>query len=513
MTTSLTPLLGEYLWHSLTLDASIAQVSEAHLDAIEKALELQLASSVPPVILEVGAYAHFTGYRLADERGADVTLLDMSPSTLRVGLQEALRAGAGARGPIVKRVAADFHELPFPDGVFDLVFIASAVHHTLRWRTVVDELMRVTAPGGLVVIENEPCRRAFCAYAFRCNRSAQFTPLEQELDKQGLLRTVAEPYLGSRPETLFGMVENTSIPLDQLVDVVRESCDLLVERYSIEDCLGPFERRLIEHAAHGAGRLVSAMGPELIDRMASARAKETDVTRGLGFILPDDDRMLALLEDVAPELAALPSADDPAYRYRVASMFGAAVKLIARKRDGVRNPWRLRGGVSEIDDVFIAHPEPLRALLSRRQTWVPDIQAAAQEEVAACFAEPGWSFGRAPTGIATVMLRGSAGAIQLPPRRSDEALLFLRCNFGLKSPLAAEFRAPDSTLLVRVDLFQSEARLVRLAIPAGVDRIDVRLIEADGTLAPVAACIVSVALGLEVSGELHEFAPALALQA
>jgi hypothetical protein len=506
----LTPLLGEYLWHSVTFDTGIAQMSDAHLRAIEAAMALRPSWPDPLVMLEVGAYAHFSGDRLADERGADVTLLDMSPSTLRVGQSEARRAGLGGRGPLVRRVAADFHELPFPDGVFDLVFIASSVHHTVRWRTVVDELLRVTAPGGLLAIENEPCRRAFCAYAFRCNRPPEFTPLEQELDAQGLLRTVAEPYLGSRPETLFGMTENTSIPLDELVGAVRASADLLFEHYTIESCVAPFEQQLIDTARRGVEPLLRECGPDLVARLQAARTKASEVSRGLEFTIPDDARMLALLEQTAPALAALPPTDDSSYRYAVASIFGAAVKLIAQKRGGVRNDWALTGDVVEVDGVWIAHPEPLRSLLTRRQEWFPDIQASSQSAVAACCPEPFWAYERNAAGIAAVSLRASAGPIHLPARTTDEALLLMRCNFGVTSPIAAEFSAADGRVLARIDLFQSEARLVRVVAPRGVDRIDVKLIERSGQIARIAGCAVSVVLGLELTADLRDIALASA---
>ena len=117
----------------------------------------------------------------------------------------------------VRRVASDFHELPFPDSAFEVVYIASALHHTEHWESVLDEMIRVTASGGIMILQNEPLNRNFCFYKFRTNRPNQFLPIEEELKHLGILSTVAEPYPGSRPETLFGMIENQKMQLGDVL--------------------------------------------------------------------------------------------------------------------------------------------------------------------------------------------------------------------------------------------------------------------------------------------------------
>jgi ubiquinone/menaquinone biosynthesis C-methylase UbiE len=105
-------------------------------------------------------------------------------------------AGIAARPQLV---AGDFHALPFEADSFDLIYISSAIHHTWKYETVISELQRVLAPGGLLLLLNEPCHRECCFYAFRTNRPANFTKLESALNDLGVIRTFAEPYLGSRP--------------------------------------------------------------------------------------------------------------------------------------------------------------------------------------------------------------------------------------------------------------------------------------------------------------------------
>ena len=175
------PLLGEFVWHSLTKDPTLDAVSARHLQAVEGVLARHgrhLPSSLH--LLEVAAYAHTTGYSLARQPGTRATLLDISASALKLGRRSARRDGLPLDG--TRLVAADFHQLPFEDAQFHLVYICSALHHTVRWTEVLAELVRVLAPGGLLFLENEPCLREFCFYRFRANREKSFTAFEKALD-------------------------------------------------------------------------------------------------------------------------------------------------------------------------------------------------------------------------------------------------------------------------------------------------------------------------------------------
>jgi len=75
-------------------------------------------------MLEVAAYAHTIGYMLRQRLGARFDLLDISPSTLRLGRHLARNQGFSTEG--VRCVAADFHELPYAHEQLDAVYICSA---------------------------------------------------------------------------------------------------------------------------------------------------------------------------------------------------------------------------------------------------------------------------------------------------------------------------------------------------------------------------------------------------
>jgi SAM-dependent methyltransferase len=81
-------------------------------------------------------------------RGADVTLLDLSPAAIELVLRRAKVSGLEVRG-----IAADASKLEmFRDGEFDLVFACAALHHTLKYPGAVAELGRVMKPGARLVL-------------------------------------------------------------------------------------------------------------------------------------------------------------------------------------------------------------------------------------------------------------------------------------------------------------------------------------------------------------------------
>ena len=60
--------------------------------------------------------------------------------------------------PGLQTVAALTERLPFPDGVFDRVVMVDALHHVFEQEASVQELWRVLAPGGRLVIEEPDFR-------------------------------------------------------------------------------------------------------------------------------------------------------------------------------------------------------------------------------------------------------------------------------------------------------------------------------------------------------------------
>ena len=328
----LAPIFGEFAWHSLTVDARLLQVSEDHYRLVAGLLNDAGAQSAAKArVLEIAAYAHITGYMLRERLGARIELLDISPSTLRLGRRLARAQGFATDGTTC--VAGDFHELPYENDQFDVVYICSALHHTWRWQRVVSEMLRVLAPGGILFLENEPCRRLFCHYRFRANRPERFGDLEQALDRLGILRTVTEPFPSTRPETLFGMVENQTIPITALCAALAAKCSPVAITVNPEVCMGPLEHELVARIGEGANACTRWLTAELANRVEQASHAMTEADKGMGFSLPTPDEIAKLCESTAKALMELPAnRSSPDFRLGIAEVFGASVQMTLRKK-------------------------------------------------------------------------------------------------------------------------------------------------------------------------------------
>jgi len=97
--------------------------------------------------------------------GADVWTRDQSGNSPEATLANAAAAGVADR---VEVRTADMTALPFPDGSFDVVTSAMAIHNIrpaeLRYRAL-DEAMRVLRPGGqLLIADPWPMTRKYAAH-------------------------------------------------------------------------------------------------------------------------------------------------------------------------------------------------------------------------------------------------------------------------------------------------------------------------------------------------------------
>ena len=100
-------------------------------------------------VLDYGCGPADFGLWMATE-GAHVTLLDLSPLAIELGLKRAQASGVAHR---VRGVAADASSLPMlEDASFDLVFACAALHHTMKYPGALEELARVMTPGARLAL-------------------------------------------------------------------------------------------------------------------------------------------------------------------------------------------------------------------------------------------------------------------------------------------------------------------------------------------------------------------------
>ena len=80
-------------------------------------------------------------------QGADVTALDIAPQMLALAQHAADEHGVG-----VQFLQADAEQLPFPDAAFDVALCMEAIMHVPHPQRLLDEMARVTRPGGKVIL-------------------------------------------------------------------------------------------------------------------------------------------------------------------------------------------------------------------------------------------------------------------------------------------------------------------------------------------------------------------------
>ena len=182
-------------------------------------------------VLDLGAGYGAVTAELVRRAGGTVVALDRAVHALRA--DAAPFAGA-------QRVGGDAARLPFADGTFDLLF----TQLTLLWVSPVeralDEVMRVLAPGG-VLVALEP------DYGGLIEHPPEIAA--RDLWVSGLTRAGADPHIGRKlPEMLATRGFSVSVKLfDTLYTPSPTRCDFLRDLPLNEPELATLER--IEHAA------------------------------------------------------------------------------------------------------------------------------------------------------------------------------------------------------------------------------------------------------------------------
>lgn len=328
--------------------------------------------------------------------------------------------------------------------------------------------MRVVRPGGILFLENEPCRREACFYKFRCNREDSFTGLEKHLSTEGWLRTFAEPYVGSRPETLFGMIENQQMPLSRLLAVFRESGTTEKIEVFPEICMGPRERAWFDARGDGAAVLAARIEREILDGLRAARPLVGSVENGLGFVLPEESEVAPLAARTAERLSSL--AGDPTgpeFRGGLAEAYGAAVRLTIRRAGSPaspRSPVVVRSKTMEADGIFNGFPPQSQKLLGQRSR-LPRLQDDPSETVVHAFVPTEWSLSRNAQNVVSISPRRPRANIALASDPED-SLLILRiyCGIGANGPY--ELRLLRGTQrLATVPVYHAESRLCLAQVP------------------------------------------------
>lgn len=427
------PVIGEFVWHSLTSDLNIIPDSDIHYDRISECIKKWSRKPIRN-ILEVASYAHITGYKLQRTLNAEVTLFDISASALKLGRKTALEQGYEQ---IPELIAGDFHDLPFENCSFDLVYIASAIHHTEQYTTVIKELQRVLAQKGLLIILNEPYQREACFYKFRCNRPYALTSFEKQLKELGLLCTIAEPHPGSRDEALFGMIENQQIPLRKFLATLGTNCEIDEIKTNYETRIGPLERQWLTWANdqnNSPALLAIRIEEQLNKKINSARQAMKEVATGLGFSVPDKEEIKKMSRHIALKLNSCPQNNNSLpYKQHLSELFGGSVFVVSHKKTSflINSTHKVSlNTYSLIDGVRMCFAGKMPNFLNQEYSILPKLQINQAEKIYKIFPKSNWIIHQEDNGFTTLTPSSQTAKIILPPSRNNY-LILLRINFSL----------------------------------------------------------------------------------
>lgn len=133
-------------------DDPLNEVAERYRQSSEwQAIRKYLSGHIGSA-LDIGAGRGIASYALAHE-GFSVTALEPDPSDL-VGAGAIRKLASDTRFPI--EVVQEYSEqLPFREGLFDVVFARAALHHAKELNAACREFFRVLKPGGVLVAVRE----------------------------------------------------------------------------------------------------------------------------------------------------------------------------------------------------------------------------------------------------------------------------------------------------------------------------------------------------------------------
>ena len=178
-------------------------------------------------VLDVGCGYGATALFLAAERGCTVTGINISEKELDLARERADEAGLGDQASFRY---GDFHDLPFPDGSFDVVWSQEAFLHGVGKQTILEECHRVLRPSGRLVISDLVAR----AHLSEEERARIYARLR--------LREMwsAEQYVAGLEAAGFSVVDsddwaaNVAPTYGSVVAGVREQYDELARRVPTE---------------------------------------------------------------------------------------------------------------------------------------------------------------------------------------------------------------------------------------------------------------------------------------
>jgi len=229
--------------------AAYAEENSRRGSLIEK--HLDFIGELSP-FLEIGANAGHTSYLLANHFTADGFALDLSADALRHGACLRQRWNL-ARAPVL--IAGDALRLPFRNGSLRSVLAFQMLSQFMDIDSVLREVARVLAPGGVFFCAEEPIRRLLSLRLYRCPYPDRMKPWERRLYQWGVLDYLVKDVVGARQEASFGIRQNHRTGLRRWKQMLgrhfaEQRCDVFVRD---QGWANQAVRRMVARAGSGGG--------------------------------------------------------------------------------------------------------------------------------------------------------------------------------------------------------------------------------------------------------------------
>ncbi|MEP2944637.1 MAG: class I SAM-dependent methyltransferase [Lentilitoribacter sp.] len=287
------PHFGEVLFHDFTNDDFVSPKTITFFELIKPQVD-KYFSGKKFRFLEVAPNKNFIAYKIMEAYDADGCLFDMSLQALLAGKKIAAKNGLDFD---LKLSQGDFRNLPYENAEFDFVYMSGAIHHSFSPEKVAKEIARVTKPGGYFMLINEPVARSMSTYTYQGTRHGdgdKEEKFESKLEEAGIKGFVSYPIVGGRAESLFGMTENWSIPLQAYEELSKDYFELCQTTF-LPNELSKIEQFIFESIDDEFEIIWKAVRSEYRRVKAEFDNHDTDRMNAFGFALPSEEALRSRL--------------------------------------------------------------------------------------------------------------------------------------------------------------------------------------------------------------------------
>ena len=372
------PQLGEISWHQFTLDPRIHSQSRERFKFLSKSLDENQIK--PTRILELCPNDRYTIHLLSEKYKCEVYGVDISARAMKRGMEIAASENIASD---FYGVACDFHSLPFPANHFDLIYVYQSIHHTRNSLDLIAELSRCLNIGGLIFLMEEPFERETCSYLFEGNRKESYSAYETSLQKSEIANYVTHPDACSRPEALFGMIENQQITLNSYFNTLNNECEILETSINDGDIwkyATDLDKYFLSEISEKKDGALSLITHTLIDKFNNCEINYSVADKLMDIKHPSKEKIDEIALKIFNHLNAIASSDSLNQNI-IASAFGGLIKISAKKirnlQYDVSSSFQIssKSRFSEhpliVDNLFIDLSHPL----------LPDLQYADEKEI------------------------------------------------------------------------------------------------------------------------------------